>query len=214
MTKGLWLTGILRRAQNFEVSINVTTNLESCFKSAQSRFQLVSLLSQFRRGLLGRLNLFPQVLVLLLKVGRPQGDLVLLESLRLPAPPGRLLVLQTLLPVLLVLVLLWHGHHLSLPDDRLWSELVHEEGPLLGVEVISWHGGQGEVLRREVLLHPLPPLLLLLHLGLGHDVNRGQVVAGGGEDGRPGHRHSLHHFLFGARDRRHRKPSFGDGLHV
>ena len=41
-------------------------------------------------------------------------------------------------------------------------------------------------------------LLLLLHLGLGHDVDRGQVVAGGGEDGRPRHRHSLHHFLFGA----------------
>merc|ERR1719166_32173 len=105
MTKGLCLTGILRRTQNFEASKNVTTNLESCFKSAQSRFQLISLLSQFRRCLLGRLNLFPQVLVLPLKVGRPQGDLVLLESLRLSAPPGRLLVLQTLLPVLLVLVL-------------------------------------------------------------------------------------------------------------
>merc|ERR1719221_454009 len=157
---------ILKRTQNFEVSINVTTNLESCFKSAQSCFQLVSLLSQFRRCLLGRFNLFPQVLVLPLQVGRPQGDLVLLESLRLPAPPGRLLVLQALLPVLLVLVLLRHRHHLSLPDDRLWSELVHEEGPLLGVKVISWHGGQGQVLGREVLLHPLPPLLLLtLRLG-------------------------------------------------
>merc|ERR1712240_342788 len=93
--------------------------------------------------------------------GPPSRRSVLLESLRLSAPPGRLLVLQTLLPVLLVLVLLWHGHHLSLPDDRLRSELVHEEGPLLGVEVIPWHGGQGKVLRREVLLHPLPPLLLL-----------------------------------------------------
>ena len=67
-------------------------------------------------SLLGRLNLFPQVLVLPLKVRRPQGDLVLLESLRLPAPTGRLPVLQTPLPVLLVLVLLRHGQHLSLPE--------------------------------------------------------------------------------------------------
>ena len=66
-------------------------------------------MEEMKFSLLSRLNLFPQVLVLPLKVGRPQGDLVLLESLRLSAPPGRLLVLQTLLPVLLVLVLLWHG---------------------------------------------------------------------------------------------------------
>ena len=66
-------------------------------------------MEEMKFSLLSRLNLFPQVLVLPLKVGRPQGDLVLLESLRLPAPPGRLLVLQALLPVLLVLVLLWHG---------------------------------------------------------------------------------------------------------
>ena len=119
-------------------------------------------MEEMRFSLLGRLNLFPQVLVLPLKVGRPQGDLVLLESLRLPAPPGRLLVLQALLPILLILGLLGNGVLLPLLDDGLRSELLHIKGPGLGIEIQARHCGQCNVLGGKLKLDLELTLALLL----------------------------------------------------
>ena len=73
--------------------------------------------------------------VFLLKIGSSQNNLILFQSPRLPGPPGRLLVLVSLLPVFVVLEVLGHRILLSFLDDRLRAELLHVEGSGLGVKL-------------------------------------------------------------------------------
>ena len=73
--------------------------------------------------------------VFFLEVSSPQHNLIFLQSLSLPGSSGGLLVLQTLLPILLILGLLGNGVLLPLLDDRLRSQFFHVKVSGLGIEV-------------------------------------------------------------------------------
>ena len=103
-----------------------------------------------------------QNLVLLLKVGRPENYLVLLQSLGLSGPPGGLFVLLSLLPVPLVLHLIRHGVLLPLLDDGLRSQLFHVKVSRLGIKVEAGDRCQSNVLWSKVQLDLEFPLALLL----------------------------------------------------
>ena len=100
--------------------------------------------------------------VFFLKVSSPQHNLIFLQSLSLPGSSGGLLVLQTLLPILLILGLLRNGVLLPLLDDGLRSELLHIKGPGLGIEIQARHGGQCNVLGGKLKLDLELTLALLL----------------------------------------------------
>merc|ERR1719264_1768826 len=73
--------------------------------------------------------------ILLLEIGCPHRNLVFFKPSSFPRPSGGDVVLPSLLPVFVVL-LLGRGECLgTLPDGRLWLQLLRREYPILGVKV-------------------------------------------------------------------------------
>ena len=101
--------------------------------------------------------------VFLLEVGRSENNLVLLQPPCLPGPPGRLLVLVPLLPILVVLEVLGNGVLLPLLDFGLGAELLHIEGSGLGVKLETRSSGESNVLGGKVKLNLELSLTLLLN---------------------------------------------------
>ena len=102
--------------------------------------------------------------VFLLEVGRSENNLVLLQPPCLPGPPGRLLVLVPLLPILVVLEVLGNGVLLPLLDDGLGAELLHVKGSGLGVKLETRNSGESNVLGGKVKLNLELSLTLLLNV--------------------------------------------------
>merc|ERR1740128_514575 len=87
----------------------------------------------------------PEMNVLLLEVGGPQGDLVLFQASRLAGPSGGHIVLCSAFPIPKVLVLVPCKHLFPFSDDWLWSQLLGGEASRLRVEVRSWNHGEREL---------------------------------------------------------------------